>query len=161
VSGVHLETMNGATSMTTTRRPDRAARGGTTVVEMAVVLSALMLFLFSIFEYGRYVMVENLLINAVRDGCRYALVHCQDTTVVADTQAVVIQKMAGLNGQLTGFTVTVYPTDNPAAALNSINPDDPITVQATGTFRALFPQMPYMPTTFTMRSASVMTCEGN
>jgi Flp pilus assembly protein TadG len=143
------------------RKPTRATRGGATVVEMAVVLSTVVLFLFSIFEYGRYVMIENLLINAVRDGCRYALVHCQDATVVEDTQAVVIQKMAGLDSQLIGLTVTVYPTDSPAAALNSINPDDPITVQGTGTFRALFPQMPYLPSSFTMRSASIMTCEGN
>jgi Flp pilus assembly protein TadG len=137
------------------------ARRGVTVVETAAVLSVLLLILFSVFEYGRYLMVENLLINAVRDGSRYALVHCQDATVVADVQAVVRQKMAGLDSQLTGLDIQVFPTNSPTAALNSTNPDDPITVQASGTFRALFPQMPYMPTTFTMRSASMMTCEGN
>ena len=145
----------------TMRRSRAASRGGATVVEVAAVLSVLLLFLFSIFEYGRYLLVENLLINAVRDGCRYALVHCQDASVVADTRAVVRQKMAGLDAQLPDLAITVFPTDNPAAALSSTNPDEPITVQATGTFRALFPQMPYLPTSFTMRSASVMTCEGN
>ena len=48
-----------------------------------------------------------LVINAVRDGCRYALVHCQDTTVVADTQAVVRQKMAGMDSQLGGSTLNI------------------------------------------------------
>jgi Flp pilus assembly protein TadG len=143
------------------RRPVRPTRGGATTVELALVLSVLILFLFSIFEYGRFVMVENVLINAVRDGCRYALVHCQDVTVAADTEAKVRQRMAGLDAQLIGLTVTVFPTDNPNAALNTTNPDDPITVQAVGTFKALFPQMPYLPNTFTMKSASVMTCEGN
>jgi len=146
----------------TTQRHDRAtARRGATTVEGAVVLSVALLFLFSIFEYGRYVLIENLLINAVRDGCRYALVHCQDTTVVADTQAVVTAKMCGLQNQLNPLTITVFPTNSPSSALNTTNPDDPITVQATGTFRALFPQMPYLPSTFTMKSASVMTSEGN
>ncbi len=145
----------------TTRRRNRPTRRGATVVETAAVLSVALLFLFSIFEYGRYLLVENVLINAVRDGCRYALVHCQDATCVADTEAVVRQKMAGLDAQLSSLSITVYPTANPSAALNTTNPDDPITVQANGTFRALFPMMPYLPSAFTMKSASVMTCEGN
>jgi Flp pilus assembly protein TadG len=146
----------------TIRQPNLSrARRGATVVEMAAVLSVLLLILFSIFEYGRYMLVENLLINAVRDGARYALVHCQDATVIADTQAVVRQKMAGLDSQLASLNIQVFPTNSPTAALNSTNPDDPITVQASGTFRALFPQMPYVPSSFTMSSASVMTCEGN
>jgi Flp pilus assembly protein TadG len=147
--------------MTTRQTSCRPARGGATVVEMAAVLSVLVLFLFSVFEYGRYVMIENLLINAVREGCRYALVHCQDITVATDVQTVVTQKMAGLNSQLTGFTVTAYPTNNPSAALNTTNPDDPITVSGTGTLKALFPALPFIPSSFTMTSSTVMVCEGN
>ena len=143
------------------RQGPRHARRGATVVETAAVLSVALLFLFSIFEYGRYLLVENVLINAVRDGCRYALVHSQDATCVADTQAVVRQKMAGLDSQLTGLDIRVFPTSNPGGLLSDTNPDDPVTVQATGTFRALFPSLPYMPGVFTMRSASAMTCEGN
>ena len=45
------------------------------MVETAVVIGLFMLFLFSIFEYGRLVMLENLIINAAREGCRYAVVH--------------------------------------------------------------------------------------
>jgi Flp pilus assembly protein TadG len=143
------------------RSKSAPSRGGAVTVEMAVIISVLVLFLFSVFEYGRYVMIENLLINAVRDGCRYALVHCQDATVVADTQTVVRQKMAGLDVQLTGLTITAYPTNNPTATLDSTFPDDPITVKATGTLHALFPALPYIPSTFTMSSSTVMTSEGN
>jgi Flp pilus assembly protein TadG len=139
----------------------RQSRGAATTVEMAAVLSVLVLFVFSVFEYGRYVMIENVLVNAAREGCRYALVHCQDVTVVSDTQAVVIQKMAGLNSQLTNFTVTAYPTNSPASALNTTNPDDPITVSATGTLKALFPALPFIPSSFSMTTATVMVCEGN
>jgi Flp pilus assembly protein TadG len=144
--------------MTIRRRPER---GGAATVEMAAVLSVLVLFLFSIFEYGRYVMIENLLINSVREGCRFALVNCQSATVVSDTQALVRQKMSGLDSQLSGLNIQVFPTNNPSAALNTTNPDDPITVTATGTLRSLFPALPFMPSTFSMTSATVMVCEGN
>jgi Flp pilus assembly protein TadG len=144
------------------RRTEAApSRGGAVTVEMAAIISVLVLFLFSVFEYGRYVMIENLLINAVRDGCRYALVNCQDPNVLTNTQAVVRQKMAGLDAQLTTFTITAFPTNNPTGALSATNPDDPITVKATGTLKALFPALPFIPSTFTMSSSTVMTCEGN
>ena len=136
-------------------------RGGATTVEMAAVLSVLVLFFFSVFEYGRYVMIENVLINAAREGCRYALVNCQSATVVSDTQNVVIQKMAGLSNQLTGFAVTVFPTNNPANALSTTNPDDPITCSATGTLKALFPALPFIPSSFQMTTSTIMVCEGN
>lgn len=136
-------------------------RRGATVVEVAVVISVVILFLFSIFEYGRFVMMENVLINGVREGCRYALVHSQDVTVVSDVQAVVRQRMGGLDSQLPDLDVQVFPTDNPGAALSTLNPDDPITVRATGTFKTMFPTLLFMPVTLTLRSSSVMTCEGN
>ena len=34
-------------------------------------------------------------------------------------------------------------------------------VSATGTLRSLFPALPFMPSVFTMSSATVMVCEGN
>jgi Flp pilus assembly protein TadG len=145
----------------TTRRAARVRRRGATAVEVAAVLSVFLLFLFSVFEYGRFVMMSNLLINATREGCRYALVHSQDATVVSDVQGVVRSRLAGQAGQLPDLNIQVYPTNNPAAALNTTNPDDPITVMATGTMTSLFPKLPYLPNSFTLRSSSVMTCEGN
>ncbi len=136
-------------------------RRGATAVEFAAVLSVFLLFLFSIFEYGRFVMITNLLINATREGCRYALVHAQDATVVADVQTVVRQRLGGMDSQLPDLNIQVYPTNNPTAAMSSTNPDDPITVLAFGTLTALFPKLPYLPNSFTIRSSSVMTCEGN
>ncbi|HEY1377429.1 MAG TPA: TadE/TadG family type IV pilus assembly protein [Gemmataceae bacterium] len=143
------------------RRATPVRRRGATAVEFAAVLSVFLLFLFSVFEYGRFVMMSNLLINATREGCRYALVHSQDATVVADVQGVVRSRLAGQVNQLPDLNIQVYPTNNPAAALNTTNPDDPITVMATGTMTSLFPKLPYLPNSFTLRSSSVMTCEGN
>jgi Flp pilus assembly protein TadG len=143
------------------RRTSSRPRGGALVVEMAFILSLFCVFLFSVFEYSRYVMIENVLVNAVREGCRYAMVHCQDATVTTDVNNVVTQRMAGLNSQLTSFTVVAFPTNNPSGTLGSTYPGDPITVKATGTLKSLFPAMPYIPTSVAMSSACVMTCEGN
>jgi Flp pilus assembly protein TadG len=146
----------------TLRQPHRTtARRGATIVEAAVVISLFLLFLFSIFEYGRYVMMENLLVNAAREGCRYALVHSQDPTVVADVQAQVRSRLGGQDTQLPDLNISVFPTNSPSAALSTINPDDPITVRVTGTFSTMLPSMFFLPSSFTIRSSSIMTCEGN
>ena len=47
-------------------QPRRASRGGTTLVETAMVLSIALFLLFSVYEYGRYVMMMQLLENASR-----------------------------------------------------------------------------------------------
>src|SRR5690348_12706988 len=48
-------------------------RRGVTVVEMAIVIGACLLFLFAIFEYGRVIMLRQLLANATREAARYAV----------------------------------------------------------------------------------------
>ena len=44
-------------------------------METALVLPVALLFLFGIMEYGRFVMTQQVLTNAVREGCRYAVTH--------------------------------------------------------------------------------------
>ena len=141
--------------------PLRNRRRGATAVETALVLSVFILCLFSIFEYGRFVMLEHVMINGSREGCRYALVHSQDSTVVADVQALVKTRMGGQDAQFSDLNIQVYPTNNPTAALSTLNPDDPITVRVTGTFHTIFPTLLFLPISFQMRSSSIMTCEGN
>ena len=50
-------------------------RTGATTVEVSVVLSVFLLFLFGIFEYCRYLMMIQITTNAARDGARYAVVN--------------------------------------------------------------------------------------
>lgn len=144
------------------RHPVRTpARHGATIVEAAMVLSVFVMVLFSIFEYGRLVMLENLMVNAAREGCRYALVHSQDATVVADVRAQVRAHLGGQDAQFPDLAITVFPTDSPAAALNTLNPDDPVTVQVTGTFQTMLPSLLFLRSSIQLRSSSIMTCEGN
>jgi Flp pilus assembly protein TadG len=142
-------------------QPRTAARRGATTVEVAVVLSAFLLLMFAIFEYGRYVMVHNVVVNASREGCRYAVVHAQDATVVNDVRTRVRARMGGVDSQLPDLAINVFPTNNPTAALNTTVPDEPITVQVSGTFTSIFANLPFLHRTLTVRSSTIMTCEGN
>jgi Flp pilus assembly protein TadG len=142
-------------------QPRTDARRGATTVEVAVVLSVFLLLMFAIFEYGRYVMVRNVIVNAAREGCRYAIVHAQDATAVNDVRTQVRAKMGGVDRQIPDLAISVFPTNNPTALLNAVNPDEPITVQVGGTFTSIFGNLPFMPHTLTVRSSAIMTCEGN
>ena len=53
------------------RRPSRPA----------LVLPVVIMFLFGILEYGRYVMTLQVLTNAAREGAHYALTHTQPVTI--------------------------------------------------------------------------------
>ncbi len=52
-----------------TRRTER----GAALVEMAVVAPLLLLLLFGIFEFGRYIASTNTVVNASREAARYAI----------------------------------------------------------------------------------------
>ena len=101
-------------------------RGGATVVEMAVVLSVFMLFLFGIFEYCRFLMAIEVTTNAARDGARYAVVNMDkgptfDTVpysngvrTYSSIRVYTTDRMAGLNGMIDGYAVTVFACDSNA-----------------------------------------------
>lgn len=64
----------------TTRR-----RGGATVVEVALVISVFLMFLFGLFEYCRYLLMLHVSTNAARDGARYAVVNVNRPSTFVDT----------------------------------------------------------------------------
>ena len=82
----------------------RFTRRGTAVVEMAVILPVFLLIIFGIIEFGRGMMVEQLLANAARLGARRAILEgktnseveqvvnnfCQNTISNSATMAVTI-----------------------------------------------------------------------
>ncbi len=100
------------------RTPNRRRpRPGTTLVETAMVLSLLLLFLFGIFEYGRYLMVTQCLSNAARDGVRYA-----STNVDKSNSFVTVDEggrmnitdytksqCQGVDKMISSFAVQVFP----------------------------------------------------
>src|SRR5690349_7746811 len=94
----------------------RVGRRGAVAVETAVVIGLFLLFLFSIFEYGRLVMLENLIINSAREGCRYAIVHSTDSTVVTDVQTQCTNRLGNQQSQFPDLAIQIFPSSSPSAA---------------------------------------------
>jgi Flp pilus assembly protein TadG len=139
----------------------RVRRQGAAAVETALVIVPVLLFFYGIFEYGRFVMDRNLLDNAAREGCRYALVNNTAPSIAANVQNVVTGYMAGRDAAaFTNFTVTVTGTHNGVAtAVNDLTAGDWITVTVTGNYKFLNLPMLNMPT-ISMTSSCTMGCEG-
>lgn len=100
-------------------------RPGASAVEFAVVAPVFFLFVMGILEIGRGMMVQHLLLNAARQGCRAGILpsngNTQITSAVADTL-----NPAGITSQSVAVTVNDVTGD----ALNASTGDD-ITVSVT------------------------------
>jgi Flp pilus assembly protein TadG len=144
------------------RKPRGARRSGATAVEVAMVLLPLLMFVFGVFEFGRMLMAWNLLNNAARSGCRWALANNQDPTITADVTTQVTNRMAGQNTTaFSSFNVTVSGTHGGVSTpVNNLVAGDLITVTVTGTFKFMniipFLKMGSM----TIKSSPTMVCEG-
>ena len=138
----------------------RRKRAGAAAIEMAFVIIPVMLFLIGVFQYGRLLMDWNVLNNAAREGCRYALVNNTASTISTDVQNVVTTRMGNETANFTNFTVTVSGSHNGAStAVNNLVAGDMITVTVSGKYK--FMSLPLVPTpTLTINSAVTMLCEG-
>src|SRR4051794_39895437 len=117
-------------------RPGRRRRRGAVAVETALVITWMIVFIMGVFEYGRLLMDWNLLNNAAREGCRYALANNTSATISTSVQTIVTNYMGGETGNFTGFTVTVSGTQNgTATTVNNLAAGDLITVTVTGTYK--------------------------
>lgn len=137
-------------------------RSGSAAVETALVIMPLIMFTFMIFEMGRLFMCWNLLNNAARTGCRYALANNTSSTIATDVTTQVTNRMAGQNTQaFSSFTVTVSGTHNGVStAVNNLVAGDLITVTVSGTYKFMN-VVPFITfNSFTITSAPTMVCEG-
>jgi Flp pilus assembly protein TadG len=144
-------------------KQDTQVRRGATAVETGLVLIPMLMLLFGVFEYGRFLMDRNVLDNAAREGCRYALANNNtDPNLVTNVQNTVNNVMGGRQNAFTGFTVTVSGTHNGTATpVGQLAPGDQITVKVSGTYSLLniIPLVSAQPS-FTMASTVTMICEG-
>ena len=96
-------------------RIGRRHRRGAAVVEFAVVAPVYFLFVFGIIEYGRMVMVQQILTNAAREGARVGVL---DNSTSSDVTTAANRYLAPAN--ITTATITVSP--NPPSSATSGNP---------------------------------------
>ena len=102
-------------------RRSRERRRGAAAAEFAVVLPVFVLLIFGILEFGRMIMVQQILTNASREGARLA---CIDGSTESNVQTAVTEFLT--NASVTGVTVTCTPS-----TLSSATPGSQITVQTS------------------------------
>ena len=137
----HLHNAQNARTRSATRH-----RRGVTLVESAIVLNLFLLLMFGIFEYGRYIMQGQLLINAAREGARYATVNANSVTT-AQVQSYV---QSYLVGQIPGnLAISVYAADPVSGvntgAWNNTTVGNAIAVEITGTYQPMLPITSILP----------------
>ena len=161
-------------------------------VEMALVSILLFLFLFGIFEYCRLLFVLHLTENAARDAARFAAVHTSGGTMAGDPTTISqsdLQNLCktgqlqgitygtglcGMDGNITGLTVTVFTVDpvalaqSPAViqALSGSTWDSAafsqnIAVQITGTYQPVVPSLLFMSSGVPFSVTVMCSSEGN
>ncbi len=112
-------------------RSRRKKRRGAAVVEFAIVAPVFFLLVFGMIEYGRMVMVQQILTNAAREGARQAVL---DGSTVLEVETTVDDFLD--NATVSGATITVTP--NP---LSDAEFGDPVTVQV----EIAFTQVSWLP----------------
>jgi Flp pilus assembly protein TadG len=159
------------TSLVRIHRKSRVPhRRGAALVEAALVLPVVITFLFGILEYGRYVMMLQLLTNAAREGARYAVEHTNPVTLnsvtygnaTSDVTNTVTKALGGQ--QLTGQSIQVYTSDslgNNLGTWTNTTTGQSICVRITGNYPVVLGQMLFMPATIPVVAQSVMRSESN
>jgi Flp pilus assembly protein TadG len=131
-------------------RSCRRNRRGAAVVEFAVVAPVFIMLVFGMIEYGRMVMVQQLITNASREGARVAVL---DGATTSSVQSQVNSYLT--NASISGQTVTVNPNPPSNAGYGA-----PVTVTVTIPFN----QVSWLPSPMylggkTMTATTVMRRE--
>jgi Flp pilus assembly protein TadG len=90
-------------------------RDGAAAVEFAVVVPVLIILVFGMIEFSRLMMVEQVLDNAAREGCRRAVLN---TATTSDVNTVVTNYLN--NSGISGESITVSPDPSTASAGTAI-----------------------------------------
>jgi len=112
-----------------TCRPCRRNRQGAAAVEFAIVAPLFFLMVFGMIEFGRAIMVQQVLTNASREGARVGVLDSQTPTASQVTSTVNTYLQ---NAGITGATVVITPTEPTSATYGQ-----PVTVQVTIPFSSV------------------------
>ena len=122
-------------------RSFRKKRCGAAAVEFAIVAPVLLLLVFGMIEYGRMVMVQQVITNASREGARRAVL---DGATTQDVTSVVENYLT--SGSISGATVSVTPDPPENAAFG-----EPVTVQV----QIPFDQVSWLPSPMYLRGTNM------
>ena len=145
-------------------------RRGATLVETALVLSALIILLLAIMEYSRFIMIQQVVENATREGAHLtSSADGSDSTnysyqTTSSIQAAVTNAMGGQAVTLSGLSIQVYLADssgNNIGSWSDAQVGQNIAVEVTGTYAPILPSLGLLPSTITVHSKCVMYSEGD
>jgi Flp pilus assembly protein TadG len=105
-------------------KSSRKKRRGAAVVEFAIVAPLFILLVFGMIEFGRMVMVQQVLTNATREGARQAVL---DGSTRDDVEQIINTYLAA--SSINGATISVNP-DPPSNAISG----EPVTVSVSVPF---------------------------
>src|SRR5262245_8260733 len=151
-------------------RPHRRLRRGALAVEASLVIGTLLLLLFAIFEYGRFIMIKQVMENAAREGARLAVsANVTDTNsfnyqTTSTIQSAVTTALAGQTTALTGTAVTVFLADsvgNNIGTWTNAQAGQNIAVQISATYTPILPSLGFLPGSVAINVKSVMRTEAN
>jgi Flp pilus assembly protein TadG len=108
-------------------------RRASTAVEFAVVAPVFFAFILGMVEVGRGLMVQHLLLNAARQGCRTGILPSNGTSQIQDA---VSTALAPSNITVTSDNVSVTVNGASADPLNA-NSGDTVTVTVTVAFSSV------------------------
>jgi Flp pilus assembly protein TadG len=133
-------------------RSCRRNRRGAAAVEFAFVAPVFILLVFGMIEFGRAIMVQQILTNAAREGARVAILDSATPTAsVVSGKVTTYLQSAGI----TGATVTINPTEPTTAAYGQ-----PVTVTVTIPFTSVsWTPSPWFLKTKVMTARSIMRRE--
>jgi Flp pilus assembly protein TadG len=134
-------------------RTCRRNRRGAAVVEFAIVAPVFFVLVFGMVEYGRMVMVQQVITNAAREGARVGVL---DGSTYANVQTAVNNYLIAAKISTTATTITVTP--NPPSSQTT---GSPVTVIVSIPFKNVswLPTPLYLGST-TLSATSVMQREG-
>jgi Flp pilus assembly protein TadG len=123
------------------------------LVEFAVVAPIFFLLLFGIIEFGRAIMVKEVLTNAAREGARLAVLD-SPTPTASSVRTTVTTYLS--NAGISGATVTITPTEPTSAGYGQ-----PVTVTVSIPFGSVswLPSPMFLGRTTQLTATSVMRRE--
>ena len=114
------------------KRHKSRRRRGAAVVEFAVVAPLIFLILFGMIEFGRMLMVQQILTNASREGARRAII---ESSTVPEVTTVITDYLQ--TNSVSGAILSIDPPD-----LTTLGAGDPITVSVS----VQYDQVSWLPT---------------
>ncbi len=117
-----------------------APRQGASVVEMALILPVFMMVLLGIVEYGRAMMVSQIVSNAAREGARRAILNGSSNAEVETHIRDFLATACRLEPQFIDIEISIQPgldNEDPGNILANSQEGDLVTVEVRVPFQSV------------------------